>query len=137
MTPGADLVLDGAPYVRTAWAGMTGTEMELPANLKRTEVIDLDETRRQIDQATTASEVKGIRDKLAAFQRYAKDANFGHEEQNNIAETKVRAEWKCGHLLHDMAQTGARGKGRANKELRSATLSDLGIDKFESHRWEK
>ena len=55
------------------------------------------------------------------------------------AEVKLRAERKAGGMLAEMAAKGERadGRGRPPKGSRDATLSDLGIKKDESSRWQK
>jgi hypothetical protein len=42
-------------------------------------------------------------------------------------------------MLREMAERGERAKGGGDlkKELRPATLSDFGITKTQSHRWQK
>jgi hypothetical protein len=76
---------------------------------------------------------------MAAYARQAKDT----EMIQWVTEIKVRAERKAGELLASMDKnTGAMGVGSNQHEVRSydATapkLSDLGISKDNSSRWQK
>jgi hypothetical protein len=71
-----------------------------------------------------------------AARAYAKKAN-NREAEVQFADIKLQAERKCGELLREMAERGEREKGRPAKESQSATLSDLGIDKHESSRFQQ
>ena len=50
------------------------------------------------------------------------------------AEIKLRAERRAGELI----QEGERqGRGRPEKTSQDVTLSDLGITRMQSHRWQR
>jgi len=91
--------------------------------------------RRALAEAHRVDEVKDIRDKAEAMRMYGKQAN-DTELVNWAAEIKIRAERKCGELLGDMAQGGERPKGR-RKESHAATLSDMGVSKSQSSRYQQ
>lgn len=67
-----------------------------------------------------------------------------------VIEIKVRAERKCGEMLKQSAKSGERTtrqaaspKGRAGNQVvqcdlnKQQTLSDMGISKDQSSRWQK
>lgn len=81
--------------------------------------------------------VKDIRDKaeaMAAYVRQAKD-----QELILLAtEIKVRAERKAGEMLTQTRINGERAGsgGSLRKESPAATLSDIGVSKDQSARWQ-
>src|SRR5262249_44695217 len=51
-------------------------------------------------------------------------------------DIRMRAEMRAGELLTEMADRDERPRGR-KKELHVATLSDLGVSKTQSSRWQR
>jgi hypothetical protein len=51
-------------------------------------------------------------------------------------DIRMRAEIRAGELLAEMKERGERPRGR-KKESHIATLSDLGVSKTQSSRWQK
>ncbi|NQT14292.1 MAG: hypothetical protein HQ582_16165 [Planctomycetes bacterium] len=84
--------------------------------------------------ANTLHEIKDIRDQAEAVRMYARSAAMGLEVQNKAAEIKLRAERKAGKFLAE----GIRRGGNRRSKLHDATLnlSDLGVTKLQSHRWQ-
>lgn len=76
-------------------------------------------------------DAKLIRDQAEAMRTYAKQQSAGLDAQNYAAEIKLRAERKCGELLAAMVLHN--GDPRSHDVTR---LSDLGISKMQSHRWQ-
>lgn len=60
-----------------------------------------DSMRLAIMEAHSIDDVKEIRDKAEALRQYAKQAGESLENQNMIAEIKLRAERRAGELLRD------------------------------------
>lgn len=88
----------------------------------------------------TIDEIKEIRDKAEALRLYVKQSGEALEMQNNIAEIKIRAERRGGELLKDMdKQHGGikNGMGLQGATSLPPLLSDIGIEKTQSHRWQK
>lgn len=107
------------------------------------ELIKLNAARQALIVAKDLNEIKEIMDTATAFQAYAKAAKMGIEMQNDCAEIKIRAERKAGEFLAQMEKAkGAQGVGSNQYEVRlhdvtAPKLSDLGIKKIQSHRWQK
>jgi len=115
------------------------------------QLIRYEAARSALAQCHEFDEVKDIRDKAEAMAAYARQA----KDQDLIlwaTEIKVRAERKAGEMLSASAANGERaGKsdgGKRSAEVRwgsksddatthAPTLSDIGITKDQSHRWQQ
>jgi N6-adenosine-specific RNA methylase IME4 len=99
--------------------------------------------RQKLAEAKTLDDIVHIRDIAEAARVYAQAAKLGLESQNEAAEIKIRAERKAGEMLKQMPkQDGgdAKRKTLGNIALPSEippTLSDLGIEKNQSSRWQQ
>lgn len=74
------------------------------------------------------------------LRTYKKQSGESLEMQNDCAEIKIRAERRGGKLLRDMSKhpPGPKSKDRFHDETElPPKLKDIGIDKNESHRWQK
>lgn len=87
---------------------------------------------RAIDAAHQVDEVKEIRDKAAALEHYARQAQ-NTDAERRAAEIRLRAERKAGQLLTKMPKVN----GRPEKASTETTLSDLGITRDQSSQWQK
>jgi N6-adenosine-specific RNA methylase IME4 len=92
----------------------------------------LEQAKALLAQASSVDEVKDVRDRAEALRMYAKQAGLGLDMQNQAAEVKLRAERRAGELLAEMPKHN--GDPRSHDVTR---LSDLGIQKMESSRWQR
>ena len=106
-------------------------------------LVRYDSMCRAIDAAFDVDEVKDIRDKALALEAYSKQAR-NTDAERKACEIRLRAERKAGLLLSTMEKAkGAPGNQHTGKLDRSRdetgpkTLSDLGISKNQSHRWQQ
>ena len=100
------------------------------------QLVAYDAMRRAIAAAASVDEVKDIRDKAEALRVYAKQAGETLEDQNRLAEIKIRAERRAGEILKEMPkQHGARPSDAGLHDV--TPLSDIGISKVQSHRWQQ
>lgn len=83
------------------------------------ELVHYDKMRMALMQAHEVDEVKDIRDKAEALRQYARQAGESLENQNMIAEIKLRAERRAGELLRDMerGEPNPNGLGRYQREV--------------------
>jgi hypothetical protein len=82
-------------------------------------------------------------DALTAMQAHAEQAKDG-ELVSYATEIRLRAERRAGELLIDMAERGERtaskdtlARGRDAQPREAPTLSDLGVSKSQSSRWQQ
>lgn len=106
-------------------------------------LVKYEAARAALAAAHRVDEVKTIRDKAQAMAAYAKQARDTQMVQW-ATEIKVRAERRCGEMLRDSAQTGARATKDGNvhpgnKVSHAATpsLRDLGLTRDQSSRYQK
>lgn len=97
------------------------------------------EAARMLAECTDLDEIKSIRNKAEAVRLYGKKIGATLEAVNQASEVKLRAEHRAGELLRAMEKrNGARGVGK-KVESHGGTplpLSDLGVSKSQSHRWQ-
>jgi len=111
-----------------------------------TELTHYNAARKALAQARRIDEVRNIHDKARAMETYAKLAKE-KELLGDAIEIRMRAEIRAGELLREMKQRGERetkgGKrGNQYKEAKSQAatlpkLSDLGVSKTQSSRWQQ
>lgn len=106
-----------------------------------TGLVKYDNARRALQEAHTVDEVKDIRDKAEALRLYAKQAK-DIDMAVWAAEIKLRAERKAGNLIQEKQANGelaSKGKPPSDEllMLQRATLSDHGINRTESARWQQ
>ncbi len=100
------------------------------------ELVKLDALRKAIAKASTVREIKGVRDKAEAARIYARDRNMKLEIQNDLAEGVVESEAKCGEMLAAMDKRHGARDGKTGSDNATPLLSDLGLDKHQSSRWQ-
>lgn len=109
------------------------------------QLIKYDAMCQAIAECERVDEVKDIRDKAMAIEAYAKQAmNTAAERQ--ACNVRLRAEREVGRRLKEMEKAKAPpGPGRGNKSRShngtafsdTPTLSNMGISKGQSSRWQK
>jgi len=99
-----------------------------------------DAMRTALVESHRIDDVKDIRDKAEALRLYAKQAGEGLDNQNMMAEIKLRAERRCGELLGDMENAPTGPKPQLGNSVlpnsEAPTLADMGISKMQSSRWQ-
>lgn len=99
------------------------------------DLMALEKARKMIAEARTMGEVKDIRDQGHAAIRYAKSRrDIGLETQNDAAEIVLLAERRLGGMLAGMEKN--KGTAVPTRSHDVTTLTDLGISKMQSHRWQ-
>lgn len=93
-----------------------------------------DRARRALAEARSVDEVRDVRDQAAAIAAYLRQQGQSLEMQNDVAEIKLRAERKLGEMLMAMEkQSGIR----TDLAPRNTVLQGLGIERIQSHRWQR
>ncbi len=113
--------------------------------IKISSIEKLSIARSMLAEAKTLDDILNIRDIAEAARVYAQAAKLGLENQNEAAEVKIRAERKAGEMLAQMPKAvgtdyGGKQYADSNTMLPSnppPTLSDLGIERMQSSRWQQ
>jgi len=104
-----------------------------------TALVQLDALRMNLAQIQEPGEVKDIRDRAEALRGYAKARGESLLVQNEFAEVKLIAERRAGEMLAGMERVAPSDtllRGSVMEPRDKPTLSDLGIGKKQSHRWQ-
>jgi hypothetical protein len=98
--------------------------------MSSTEIVEIDQARHALEQASTVVEALDVREQAGTFLAWAKLAKLGLEAQNKAAAWKLRAERKAGELLAsaDLAKNQYDG---------CDSLSQANIERHDSSRWQK
>lgn len=99
------------------------------------ELARYDAARKALAEATRIDDVKAIHDKSVAVRTYAKQRKDPDLLIPAIDICK-RAETRAGELLSEMARTGERADHPGVGRGKLPTLSDLGVTKTQSSRWQ-
>lgn len=99
------------------------------------DLIRYDEMCRAIDACYTVDEVKDIRDRALAFEHYARQAK-NPEPERRACEIRLRAERKAGQLLKETDRAEGN-RGPVSTGTTPPTLTDMGISRDQSSRWQK
>jgi SAM-dependent methyltransferase len=96
-------------------------------------LIALKKIETTLRTSSNLREIKHIHDKAEALRHYSRAAGENLSLQNQYAELRLRAERRCGELLPTYVKHGG---DRTKARFDATTLRDLGISKFQSHRWQ-
>ncbi len=99
------------------------------------ELIQFNKAKSALAEIVTIDDAKDVRDKAAAIGIYLKRIDASHELQNEAADIKVRAERKGGEILRRMEKNKG-GRPKENRSHHGTGLSDLGLNKNQSSRWQ-
>lgn len=110
----------------------------LPSTFDGTpELPQLEAARHALAQARTLDDIKHVRDQAEAMRLYVRAAGYGLEMQNDVAEIKLRAERRAGELLALTVEHGGDRRSMSHDSTLKTRLSDLGIDRDQSSRWQQ
>jgi N6-adenosine-specific RNA methylase IME4 len=117
--------------------------------MSETALFHFTQARQALQKAKTIDEVKIVRDAAERLRLYLRQTNESLEMQNDAAEIGLRAERRAGEMLKEGAENGDRARpGDYNKSngygldsntvlpSKPATLSEIGISKIQSSRWQ-
>lgn len=100
-------------------------------------LVHFDAARAALQKAATIDEVKTIRNKAEALRAYARQSGEGLLMQNKCAEIRIRAERRAGEMLREMEKQHGARDGKTESHHVTPLLSDLGITKMQSSRWQE
>lgn len=112
---------------------MNGQTMALAAVKPDRSFAVLEQAESQLASIEDVGELKQGMDKLETIRQYAKKIGGGLEIQQRAATAKLRYERKAGEVLEGMNLPNGRPAKRSHDVT---VLSDLGIEKMQSHRWQ-
>jgi len=99
-------------------------------------LVKFEAARRALAEARSIDEVKEVRDRAEALRLYVKQQGDGLAMQNDIAEIKLRAERRAGELLREMGLESGNPQWSHDETIANPRLTDLGISKSQSSRWQ-
>ena len=108
------------------------------------ELVLLTEADRELAAAQSVPELKDLRSTLTAAKAWAKSRGMGIQSENKASEYILRTERKIGFELVRMLEAGERartggpwsGKDKT-VEPSVLTLSDLGLNTYQSTSWQR
>ena len=102
------------------------------------ELILWDKMKQAVVECHNIDEIAQIRNKAEAYRYALRQAKESPEVIKRAEEIKLRAERRAGELLQDPEfQHGSRGVGKKVESKPTTSLSDMGISKDQSSKWQK
>ncbi len=106
--------------------------------------LNVEKARTFLARCLKVDEVKEVRDQARAVGLYQRSRRASIEAQNDAAEIALRAERRLGELLRKLDKNkgtvtvggGGPSGGRIVRPPEKPTLSNLGISKSQSSRWQ-
>lgn len=97
----------------------------------------ISQARKALSKASRLSDVVEVRNSSEAIRVYIKSIGESLEAQNAAADIRICCERKAGVMLSEMELVG-RGGGdtKSSNAMSLGNLSDLGISKQQSSRWQ-
>lgn len=108
-----------------------------------TTLVRLARARAALAEARTLDDVLKIRDIARASEVLLRAAREAGDAANDAAEVRILAEHKAGGMLREMkdnkqrASSGGDYTSSNSKTPTTSTLSDMGVTRMESHRWQR
>lgn len=91
------------------------------------------QAREELQRIEDPREAASFVDRTDAIRYLAEKAGASQEVQNQAAEVAIRAKRRAGELLAAVPELGQGGDRRSSSTVR---LGELGVDKFQSSRWQ-
>ena len=102
------------------------------------ELILWDKMKQAVVECHSIDEISNIRNQAEAYRYALRQAKESPEVIKKAEEIKLRAERRAGELLQDTEfQHGSRGVGKKVESKPTTSLSDMGISKDQSSKWQK
>ena len=104
------------------------------------DVARVDNPRRAVEAANTIAELKDVRDRLESVRSYMRrSGKFTGEEYYEVAEAKVRAEWKAGRVLRGVERSeGGRPSENSYQDGKGflSMVAHSGLATMVAYRWQ-
>jgi N6-adenosine-specific RNA methylase IME4 len=97
------------------------------------QLILYDAAKSALAEVRRVDEVKNIRDKMVAYQAYAKQAR-DRQMLNDATDIRMRAERRAGELIRQFGER--RGGEHSSGERTLPSNKELGVTKAQSHDWQ-
>ena len=106
----------------------------LPSGDQPGDQLDVERAAEMIRMCKDANTVREIRDQARTIETWQRTRRASLEAQNDAAEIAIRAERRLGEMCSTVAK---RGQPKKEEMSTRTTLSDLGISRDQSSRWQK
>jgi 16S rRNA G966 N2-methylase RsmD len=93
----------------------------------------VDKARQVLDTIESVPEVMDLADRAEVAKVYARNVLKSKDAQNHAAKIAIECQRRAGELLQEVAAK----KGKPSKSSSAPHLSDLGVSRTQSSRWQK